>query len=73
LAYVGGDGSVTVLDDLCLNHEFRFVLNLVFGVRRVTRFERIDLDVAQVQLGEEAIHVEEPPEQLVRAAEAGES
>jgi hypothetical protein len=49
----------------------RIRLDDVFGVRWITRVERIDLDVTQVELGEEAIHVAEPPEHLtVRAADA---
>jgi hypothetical protein len=49
----------------------RIRLDDVFGVRWITRVERIDLDVTQVKLGEEAIHVAEPPEHLiVRAADA---
>jgi hypothetical protein len=46
-------------------------LDDLFGVRWITRIERIDLDITQVELGEEAIHVAEPPEHLnVRAADA---
>ena len=73
LAHSGADGRVAVLHDFRLDHVLRVCLNLVLCIRRVTRFERIDLDVAQVQLGEEAIHVEEPPEHVIRAAEVGES
>src|SRR5215218_4646182 len=57
--------------DLCLDAMVRTRLDDLFGVRWITRVERIDLDVTQVELGEEAIHVAEPPEHLtVRAADA---
>ena len=57
--------------NLRLDTMLRIRLDGLFGVRWITRVERIDLDITQVELGEEAIHVAEPPEHLnVRAADA---
>ena len=64
-------GAGRLRGDLCLDAMLRTRLDDLFGVRWITRVERIDLDVTQVELGEEAIHVAEPPEHLnVRAADA---
>jgi hypothetical protein len=64
-------GAGLLCGDLCIGTMLRIRLDNLFGVRWITRVERIDLDVTQVELGEEAIHVAEPPEHLiVRAADA---
>ena len=50
------------LGDLRFDGMLRARLDGLFGIRWVTRLERIDLDVTQVEFGEEAIHLAEPPE-----------
>jgi len=52
------------LDNLCLDTMLHTRLDALFGVGWITRLERIDLDITQVEFGEEAIHVAEPPERL---------